>query len=144
MAFNWKQCTVIMENRRKRVNDCWAVLKRFESKVTPRVYDGLCAYLRHMHKRGDVNKLTPELLKSNIEKLLCKCCNKSSSVLIMKSDVVYAEDYIIENIKKAILLSSYKTIYNDEEMLETYDEYKRRTAMTDADVEKYMKGIIEL
>jgi len=143
MAFDWKQCTVIMNNRRKRINDCWAVLKGFESKVTPKVYEGLCAYLRYMHKRGDVNKITPELLKSNIENLLCKCCNKSSIVLLMKSDVAYCEDDIVQNIKRAIVLSSYKQIYNDGELLETYEEYINRKKVTDKDIENLMREVVK-
>ena len=143
MAFDWKQCTVIMNNRRSRINDCWAILKGFENRVTPKVYEGLCAYLRHMHKRGDVNKITPELLKNNIEDLLRKCCNKDSIVLLMKSDVAYYEDDIVQNIKRAIVLSSYKQIYNNEEMLETYDEYVKRKNLTSEDIDNLLKGVVE-
>lgn len=144
MAFDWKKCTVIMNNRKTRINDCWAILKFYEDKLTPNIYKGLCAYLRYMHVRGNYNKLSPELFSKNIEYLVTRCCNKKNFALVMKRDMINAEDDIINHIKKAIVLSSYKQIYNDAEMLETYSEYVNRKNITDKDIEDIMRGVIEL
>ena len=139
--------TALRKRRKGMIKQLFAMVKNDE-RLTEPISIALDIYVDYMLQTRGTTNISPELLKSDIDKLLMFNCNRQLA-LISKYDVERVEDAIIVDIKRAIQCGGIKYLNYSESAEEALQQatnimqeyYKQHKKILTSNVDAFGKKI---